>query len=754
MPSVRQTNFAAGELDPKLWGRTDLPEYGRGLRRCRNFLVSHQGAAVSRPGTRLVRETKGAGYSGKVRLVPFVFTPAQSYVLEFGHQYIRFHSNGGTVFWPDESGPYELYGLPWVEDDLPDLQWAQVGDVLTVTHPNHPPYEIRRLSHASWTATEVGFGALEPYFREVDDPTAATPPPSIAGPLPVADAEHPAREWAWVVTVLAQDIPTGRVFESLAWVVNDQVTNPADPDHSHLALPSPLLVPLSADRPVTLARYDTAGLISQPAGWDAFRVLAYNVYRGRGGLFGFVGQTKSRTFVDVGEEPDYKLQPPLGTNPFLVAGDGGHVDHPRAVAFWQERRVFGGTATRPATLWLSATGEYTNYDIRTTGLTADMALEYELLAYRREEIRSLLPLGALLIFSSGSVWALDSQEALGPDVAPRARVVDGLGASALPPLLLGQRILYAQALGTGVRMLQPSNTASAFDSSDVTMQARHLFEPPAVGAPGLKDWAYAHVPYGQVWVTLKHGDLLSLTLGTQSLAWARHDSGPSEAPARFENVCAVPEGTEDAVYLVVSRTVNGVGKRFVERLESRVTTAQVAAVDCAVTYDGAPTVVIAGLGHLEGEEVWAVCMPALVYPMTEAPPKVLQGPYVVTGGQVELDEATPSPGTTVVGLGFTAELETLDVASGEARLKPKSVVRVGFEVDASRGLYVGQDEGHLTEWRQRSVADGYGGVSAASALVDVNVAGTYDKSARAFLRQTLPLPVTVLGITRELDVGT
>ena len=48
---ARQTSFGCGELDPRLWGRTDLKVFAKGLRRCRNFFPTQQGALMSRPGT-------------------------------------------------------------------------------------------------------------------------------------------------------------------------------------------------------------------------------------------------------------------------------------------------------------------------------------------------------------------------------------------------------------------------------------------------------------------------------------------------------------------------------------------------------------------------------------------------------------------------------------------------------------------------------------------------------------------------------
>jgi hypothetical protein len=52
-----RTNLTAGELDPALYGRTDLKNYFNAAKRIRNALVVPQGGAKRRPGTRYVAET-------------------------------------------------------------------------------------------------------------------------------------------------------------------------------------------------------------------------------------------------------------------------------------------------------------------------------------------------------------------------------------------------------------------------------------------------------------------------------------------------------------------------------------------------------------------------------------------------------------------------------------------------------------------------------------------------------------------------
>jgi hypothetical protein len=102
----RQDSFAAGELAPRLWGATRLAKFFAGLRRCHNFFLAPEGAALNRAGTTHVLEAKdsAAAVDRGARLSPFIFSEdlGQAYVLEFGQGYVRFHVGGATIATPDE----------------------------------------------------------------------------------------------------------------------------------------------------------------------------------------------------------------------------------------------------------------------------------------------------------------------------------------------------------------------------------------------------------------------------------------------------------------------------------------------------------------------------------------------------------------------------------------------------------------------------------------------------------------------------
>tara|TARA_B100000242_G_scaffold294380_1_gene276967 strand:- start:9703 stop:11763 length:2061 start_codon:yes stop_codon:yes gene_type:complete len=154
-----QTNFTGGEISPRLLGRVDLTKYTSSVQRCENFICFPHGGITKRSGTRFIAEVKDS--SKKVRLIPFIFSTVQAYVLEFGHNYVRFYRNEGQIQVPSPgTGAYEIVS-PYGENDLDEIKFTQSADILYLTHPN---YQTRKLSRTGHTAFSFSL------FEAVDGP--------------------------------------------------------------------------------------------------------------------------------------------------------------------------------------------------------------------------------------------------------------------------------------------------------------------------------------------------------------------------------------------------------------------------------------------------------------------------------------------------------------------------------------------------------------------------------------------------------
>lgn len=803
---VRQTDFLGGELDPRLWGRTDLPVFARGARTLRNFFVDKRGAAVSRPGTTFCGFAKA---NSTVRLVPFVYADSQSFVLEFGSQYIRFWSQGALVL--NGGAPYEV-ATPFLSTD--SLRFVQSGDVLLILNGRHGlgPYELKRLGNTNWTLTALSYANLHAWFTIpplvgfIGTPpsnVAATAPAilttdggtssggfspgTIAGTYP-ADASHPAREWQYAVTALAKDTATGAIFETLPILVTTKINNNGT-DSGYLKQLETNSMPISVDRAVTLRRVPLqSGIVwNQPPGVSTWTPVGYCYYRGRGaqpvaiavsgggvdpgyfipggGIFGFIGTSVGGDFVDVGVEPDYTRQPPQGTSPFIAG------EFPFAATYFQDRLVLGGSLVNPARLVLSATADYKNFDPHALSVAGE-SLDFTMTSRKREEVRFLVPNTKLLVLTDSTVRSIaGAQGALDFDNVS-VQLEEEVGCAELAgPLIVEGTVLFPRTKGFGIRALGFDWQRQGYVGADVAQNALHLFlggaqknaagnKYPAITPLGfsttqgnwrqLYQWAYAEDPWGVVWAVMNDGNLVSLNLTGSNAAWSRHDSD-----GWFQSVAAIPEvgpsgQLEDYVYVAVLRQSATGTNVYIERFASRVdygTAFDGIAVDSALVYNGAPTQTLTGLTHLKGKAVYITGVGNPVY-----------GPIPVDfTGAVQLpDMPVANNGTNVVlwaGLAFSPDLELLDFVPGSERLRQKTVTDVGFEVDDSVGLSVGPDFDSLVEWEQRQVSDSYGAVGPETDLVTVPVESGWDSHARAALRQTQPKWVTVTGVTRRLEAG-
>ena len=217
MTAISQRSFSGGELSPSLYARTDIAKYVTSLRTQRNQITLRGGGSSNRPGTKFVIETKDSSKAS--RLIPFIFNSAQTYVLEFGDQYMRVHRNGANIevsgvgAWgagptyvigdlvvdggvnyycilghnnqqpPNVTYWYaltdDIYEIPtsYLEADLFTLEYKQSADVITIDHPSYDPQELSRTADTTWVLANASFvpGVVTPTTVAVAGTGGATP---------------------------------------------------------------------------------------------------------------------------------------------------------------------------------------------------------------------------------------------------------------------------------------------------------------------------------------------------------------------------------------------------------------------------------------------------------------------------------------------------------------------------------------------------------------------------------------------------
>ena len=154
---VIKTSFTGGVFGPNLVGRTDIAQYENACELAENFLVRPYGPIISTPGTRYVNECKmsALGTDSAVRLIDFVFNQADAYIIEMGDKYFRFYTDRGVVV-TSGTTPYEISHV-YEEDELRDVHYAQLNDLIWMAHKDHPPQILTRLASDSWTIADYNF---------------------------------------------------------------------------------------------------------------------------------------------------------------------------------------------------------------------------------------------------------------------------------------------------------------------------------------------------------------------------------------------------------------------------------------------------------------------------------------------------------------------------------------------------------------------------------------------------------------------
>jgi len=777
MPKTQmQPSFAAGELSPSLWARNDLAKFHVGAKLLRNFFVMAHGGAANRPGTSFVGRVKDSGHA--VRLIPFSFNTQQTYVLEFGQYYMRVIMDGGQVLEPSitigtatKAAPVQIttnknhgfsigdevfisgisgmtmlnngrflvtsipsvttmtlatldgnpvdatswtayagggqisriYTLttPYAANDLAGLKVTQSADVMTICHTSYVPKDLTRTGHAAWTLTDITF-----------QPQIGTPS-SLTGSCSKTGSWH----FGYVVTAI-QDSPSEEGLPTNA-------------------------VKFTGDQ----LNQNTG--VQNTLSWPAVSCDRYKIYKARpvynsdpvtGCMYGYIGSTTGTSFVDVNIDPDFTKGPPQWKNPFSNA------NNPAVAEYYEQRRVFAASSSHPHTLWFSQPASYYNMDTSTPSQASD-AITATIAARQVNAIKFLMPMNHLIALTSSGAWKISAgstAEAISPsNIVVKPQVYNGC--ADIPPIIVGNDILYIQNKGSMVRDLSYNFYADVYTGTDMSIMATHLFF-----GYSIVDWTYAEEPFKLVWAIRNDGTLLSFTyLKEQDVyAWARHDTQGS-----FKSVTSISEGQENSVYFVVQRTIPGVNGgrpvQYIERLASRnfltngrPDVTQAWFIDCGLQYQGEAIKTVSGLSHLEGAKV-SILADGNVVPQQD-----------VTNGGITL---THPAKTITVGLPYQSQLQTLGldlpVANGTSQGKRKKISAVTVRVESSRGLKIGHTASSLIEIKERSSQPYGAAIPLMTKDERVVLDPLWSVDEGVFIQQDDPLPATILGVIPEFSMG-
>ncbi|MCI1005211.1 hypothetical protein [Herbaspirillum sp. C7C8] len=723
MPRVdlNQTNFTSGEITPRCYGRVDIARYQNGAASLENCFVTIHGGAYRRYASGYQATAKTLGRF--VRLVPFVFSTTQAYILEFGHLYLRIYNQGGGQVM-NGGVPYELV-TPYSEDMLRDMDFTQGADTMLLFHQSVYPQTLRRLSGGAWSIGAAPFTTLP--FDEVGH--------RYNGTLTLSATTIGTGRTATstIASFIAGDAGRRITFEGGAGLITavnsgTQVTIKITSEFSSTVIAANQWV-LDDSPQTTIVPGDKSPVgigINVTSAVDTFRANDVGKFiEINGGLLEIDGVTNAQAIVcKIIQELDSAVGAPPGAWKLLGPAWNEFDGYPRTGEFYEQRLNVAGSTGYPQTLWGSKTGAFFDF---TMGTDDDDAYAFTLPSTGKiNPITRMSSVSVLIMLTYGGEYTATGgvEKPLtptNPQLKPRTRY----GCNSVKPLQVGEELFYVTRTGKKVRAMSYSYTSDSFPSPNVTTLAEHIT------SPGIVDMAYQQEPDGRLWCVRADGKLAVLTIDREEgvTAWS-----PQSTDGIYESVACIPNGGIDEVWVSVKRTIGGVDYRYIERFDDSLLT------DSAITgADATGMTEWTGLDHLEGKQVHVRA------------DGTFAGTFTVAGGKITLPRSAKA---VQIGLPYTARIIPLrpeiQTGAGTAQANKMNTSKVSVLLHESIG---GTING------QRLTQRAFGSelldqeLQVYSGLDYVGITDWHNGDSPIVLEQSEPLPFHVLSVIRKFTVN-
>lgn len=482
-----QYNFNGGIIAPTMNGRVDQSKYQSGVQECMNMLCLPHGAVEYRNGMEYISHS--LGNNTKQRLIPFVFSNEQALIVIFSPPYIYFSTQGKMLL--DENNKLYKIECPYQESDLPELRYAQSGDIITITHRSYKPKLLKRLGATSWSISDVTTGYT------VGTPSGVTATPSFTN-----TTNSNKTTYSYVVTAVIGKVISKR--SEVVTAVNDLTLKP---------------------------NYNTIT-------WQAVSgAERYKVYKLQGGLYGYIGETDTLSLDDTYIEADTTKTPPYIRDPFKNG-------NPTAVSYVQQRKIYGGGTNTPQILNLSRSTTEDDYTYSVPALDDD-AIQIKISAKDGNGIQHIVPMNDIMIFTQGSVWKMPNNTAITSENIG-IYIQTYTGSNDCTPLLTDATCIFSSDQTGHIHELGMSaNKNGAYNTTDISLLCPHLFD-----GYDIVDQAIIRNPFTCAFFVRDDGIMIGLTYDPVQQIYAFHEH---KTEGKIESVATIPEDQQTCLYLSVNR---------------------------------------------------------------------------------------------------------------------------------------------------------------------------------------------------------
>jgi len=664
-----QTNFTAGEFDPLLRARVDLDQYRAAAKTLTNVICLPQGAVERRPGLQYIDTIPAAtNPQNGVRLQSFEFSTEQQYVFLFVSNRLYIYKLGELVTNINGTGNdyLDLSSTGIASSNLSQLYFLQSADVLIILQEDIEPVQITRgASHSSWTVSNISFEYIPKYAFTI----STTPGTSFA---------------------------------------------------SHTDL-----TPSGIEDTIRLVNKPTNGIFSDPESTYVNQYINVEPY-GRIRIVKKISNDELEGFVEI----------PLASTEDIARADwefeSGYEDvwsssrgWPRSGTFHEGRLFFGGSKSRPATVWGSVVADFFNFDPGQQ--LADEAVEATLDTDEVNAINSIVSNRDLLVFTSGGEFFVP-QGSLDP-IEPTNiifKVTTRTGSKALKPISTENATYFIQRQGNQLIEYVFQDSDVNYRSQNFSLFSSHLVDDPV---------DITHV--NPTSTSRPHTIILVNQDGTiAAYPFIRYQQVISPSLWTTEGLFKTACTDFDEIYVVVKRTINGSDVYHLEKFDFDFTT------DAATQFFGATlpgTTSVTGLNYLEGETVDVVRDDLALEQKT------------VSSGGITIDVAPTE--YVEVGIPYTPIIETLPVETrlpnGNVQGFLKRITEVNLILNSTQSIKVDTEEVSFRNLEDLSLGTG---IEFYTGIKTVQPLNGFTEESTLTITQTKPLFFTLLGIEYKVSI--
>jgi len=616
--TLNQTNFTAGELSPRMYGRVDIARYQNGCMAMENCWPVVHGGGMRRYGTLHCGSAKFA--DKRAALVPYIFNTEQAFMCEFGDLYVR-------IYFPDGSFSGVELVTPYDQTMLSGMEYVQGADTMFLFHQKVPIGRLRRITNTEWSLAPAPFVTKPFDERGIEFSTSLT----LSDPMVGAGRTATSVASAFLASDVGREIWSGAGVAKVTAVTNSTVATvevlnafPSTSRPSWSLKGSPQTSnTLSAFTPVGTTVTMTLAADGWRAG-DAGKFVKIN-----GGLLEVTGYT-SPTVVNgvIRSAPTSATASPANAWS-LESSVWNDVDgYPGSGTLYQQRLAVAGSPNFPQTVWESRIGEYLNFEL---GTKDDDAFSFNLSSDQINPILHMAQINALIPLTYGGEFTMTGgvEKSITPTNI-QAKNPSVYGCNRVRPVRIGNELYFVQRAGRKLRAMAYKYDSDSYGSPDMSVLSEHITK------SGIVSMAYQQEPESILFAVRSDGVLATMTVDRDQdvIGWARQTTD-----GFYESVASIPTEDGDQVWAVVRRNVNGQNVRYIERFVEgcQVDDGVEATSDAGQSTWG-------GLGHLEGKTLDIVA------------DGVVMQQQAVVGGQITLPR---NAFTVQAGLPFRTRIKTL-----------------------------------------------------------------------------------------------